>query len=145
MKNNERGFTLIEMLLVLAIFVIMSFIVFSFSLAHLQPDPFERAVRQFELDVREMQAYAMQNRAQITCWVISEIEFQSYRYVDGHLILRRKFPPGMTVKIHTYDKRIVFKPSGSIVNFGTVEFNYKDQTVKYSINLGKGRMRLLEQ
>lgn len=143
MIKEDRGFTFIEMLLVLSIVSIMSFIVFSFAFSKLQPDPFEQAIQQFEFDLREMQTYAMENYARITCWVSEGVEFQSFRYVNEALI-KRRFPEGMTVNIYTSNQRIIFNVNGSVANIGKVEFRYKDRKVQYSINLGQGRLRLLE-
>lgn len=142
--KEEQGFTFIEMLLVLSIVSIMCFIVFSFAFSKMQPDPFEQAIRQFEFDLREMQTYAMENYARITCWISDDGEFQSFRYVDGPALIKRRFPEGMTVNIYTLYGRIIFNASGSVANIGKVEFLYKDRKVQYSINLGQGRLRLLE-
>ncbi len=143
MIKEERGFTFIEMLLVLSIISVMSFIVFSFAFSKLQPDPFEQAIRQFEFDLREMQSYAMENYARITCWISEGVEFQSFEYVNEALI-KRKFPEGMTATIYTANQRIIFNVNGSVANIGKVEFRYKNRKVQYSINLGQGRLRLLE-
>lgn len=142
--SDERGYTFIEMLLVLSIVSIMSFIVFSFTFSKLQPDPFEQTIRQFEFDLREMQTYAMENYERITCWISDSNEFQSFRYTTTEgLLIRRKLPKDMTINIYTLNQRIIFNVNGTVAHIGKVEFLYKDRKVQYSINLGQGRMRLL--
>ncbi|WP_342472596.1 prepilin-type N-terminal cleavage/methylation domain-containing protein [Metasolibacillus sp. FSL H7-0170] len=144
MRRNEDGFTFIEMLLVLAIISLLSFLTLTFSLRQMKLDIYEKTVQQFELDLLEMQALSIKNGLATRCWVREGEELQCFQHY-GELLISRHFPEGITANIYTTNTRIEFTGYGTIVNFGRIEFLMGERRMIFSINLGKGRMRLLSQ
>ncbi|WP_107841695.1 competence type IV pilus minor pilin ComGD [Metasolibacillus meyeri] len=142
--GDERGFTFIEMLFVLAVVSLLSFFVVTFSFRQMQLSVYEQTIQQFELDLIEMQALSINNGLTARCWIAEGKEFQCFqRY--GELLISRQLPENMRINIYTTNTRIEFNGHGTIINFGKVEFVMGDRRMMYSINLGRGRMRLLSE
>lgn len=143
MTRNERGFTLIEMLLVLMIFSIVTMIAISFSYRYVKINEYEQAIEQLRLTMHLAQLTAQQEEA--TSYV---------RILEGNTILltalytehelKWKLPEGMRVYFQTNNKRIRFNSSGNISEIGHLEIKMPEKTRNYSINLSKGRLRLIE-
>ncbi|MCT6922643.1 MULTISPECIES: type II secretion system protein [Bacillales] len=144
MNRNEQGYSLIEMLFVLAVVALLSFFIVTFSFRQMQLDMYEQAIKQFELDLLEMQALAMNNGGTSRCWMIQGETLECIQRYGESLVLR-KMPENMRVNIYTTNKRIEFNGYGSVINFGKVEFVMGNRRTMYSINLGRGRMRLLAE
>ena len=143
MTRNERGFTLIEMLLVLMIFSIVTMIAISFSYRYVKINEYEQAIEQLRLTIHVAQLTAQQEEA--TSYV---------RILEGNTILltslytehelKWKLPEGMRVYFLTNNNRIRFNSSGNISEIGHLEIQTPEKTRRYSINLSKGRLRLIE-
>lgn len=141
---NSKGYTFIEMLIVLAIVMIVSTIALTFSYKKMHMDEFERSIEQFELDLIEIQRYASDNGVWTYCRVEEKYKLRCYER-NNELLLERDYPQRMVINILTSTRRIEFTKDGAIINFGQLEFSLDQQHVFYSINIGKGRMRRLEK
>ncbi|WP_042473803.1 type II secretion system protein [Bacillus ndiopicus] len=144
MIRREGGFTFIEMLFVLAILSLISFFVVTFSFRQMQLDIYEKTIQQFELDLLEMQTLSMESGLTSRCWINGGKELQCFQRYD-ELLIARQFPDNITANIYTTNTRIEFTGYGTIINFGKIEFLMGERRTIYSINLGKGRMRLLSE
>ena len=143
MTRDERGFTLIEMLLVLMIFSINTMIAVSFPYRYVKSNQYEHAIEQLKLTMHVAQLTAQQEE------LISYVRIRegntillstSYREHE----LNWQLPEGMQVYFHTNNSRIRFNTNGNISEIGNIQIKTPEKTVKYSINLSKGRLRLIE-
>ena len=143
MIRNERGFTLIEMLLVLMIFSIITIIAVSFSSRYLKINQYEQAIEQLRLTLHLAQLIAQQEETVAYVYsregnkIVLITLFEEYE-------LSWETPEGMSVYFYTKSNRIRFISNGSISEIGRVEIVTPEKTIKYSINMSKGRLRFIE-
>ena len=143
MIRDERGFTLIEMLLVLMIFSIITIIAVSFSYRYVKINQYEHAIEQLKLTLHVAQLTAQQEK-KVTYVYIREgnnilltTSFKEYR-------LNWKTPEGMSIYFQTNNGSIRFTSNGNISEIGSVKIITPEKTMKYSINMSKGRLRFIE-
>lgn len=141
--SKEDGFTLIEMLLVLAVIGILATATMHFAVKkdeNLQNDPF---FRQFQMDLHSLQSHAMANQISTRL----QFTFNGTEYVGsdnyGSVILRRKMPDGYRFKIDN-KYRIVYLRNGNVQGFGTLSFNTPNGDKSLNVHVGNGRMQLVE-
>ncbi|MEK4229928.1 prepilin-type N-terminal cleavage/methylation domain-containing protein [Solibacillus sp. FSL H8-0538] len=142
--SNEYGHTLIEMLAVLFVVSIICLVVFQFSHKKLVHYTFMKTVDQFELTIRAAQMQAIEEENAIFCYVEFGKRLLIHRgYYDAPIYVQ-DFPEGMSVYVVTASRRIDFNSFGNIYNTGRIIFEMGDESISYSINMGKGRFLLLE-
>ena len=142
--QNERGFTLLEMLFVLMIVGVLSTIVLHFSFEKMQRHTYMKTIRQVELAIRVAQTMAMEEQRVIYCEVREGTNFVIRRDVFGEAVYEQPLPEGMQMQISTARGRIQFQASGNVSQIGRINFSIGDDYVFYTINLGKGRFLLYE-
>lgn len=141
---NERGFTLLEMLLVLTIVSVLSTVVVHFSLEKIQQQTYKQTISQIELAIRMAQTMAMDEQRAIFCEVYDETKFVIRHEVYGKPLYEQSLPAGMRMQILTARGRIQFQGNGNVTQIGTINFYVGDHYFFYTINLGKGRLLLYE-
>ena len=143
MIRDERGFTLIEMFLVLMIFSIITIIAVSFSYRYVKVNQYEHAIEQLKLTLHVAQLTAQQEKTVTHVYIVEgnrillTTAFQEYE-------LNWKMPEEMRVYFHTKNSVIRFTSNGNISEIGKVEIITPEKTMKYSINMSKGRLRFIE-
>ena len=143
MMRNERGFTLIEMLLVLMIFSTITIIAISFSYRYVKVNEYEHAIEQLKLTLHVAQLTAQQEETVAYVYILEgnnivlTTAFKDYG-------LSWKLPEGMSVYFSQNNGAIRFNSNGNISEIGKVEIITPDKTMKYSINISKGRLRFIE-
>jgi competence protein ComGD len=146
MNRNQEGFTLIESLLVLSIFMIISFIT-AFSL---QPQQFvledEAFITQLRADLFYAQQYAISHQDEVSI----DIEPQEHRY---YLSLKAHWPPlidryystNITLTNGSLPLSFKFLPDGNINKFGSFYIQTKKRYYRMTFLIGKGRFYVTEQ
>ena len=143
MMRDERGFTLIEMLLVLMIFSAITIIAVSFSYRYVKVNEYEHAIEQLKLTLHVAQLTAQQEETVAYVYILEgnnivlTTAFKDYG-------LSWKLPEGMSVYFSQNNGAIRFNSNGNISEIGKVEIITPDKTMKYSINMSKGRLRFIE-
>ncbi|MGM9945178.1 MAG: prepilin-type N-terminal cleavage/methylation domain-containing protein [Lysinibacillus sp.] len=143
MMRDERGFTLIEMLLVLMIFSIITIIAISFSYRYVKVNQYEHAIEQLKLTLHVAQLTAQQEKVAVYVYIgegnniFLTTAFKEYE-------LNWEMPEGMNVYFHTNSGTIRFTHNGNISEIGKVEIRTPKKTMMYSINMSKGRLRFIE-
>ena len=143
MIRDERGFTLIEMLVVLMIFSLITIIALSFSYRYVKIHQYEQAIEQLKLTLHVAQLTAQQHNT-VAYVHISEGNTILLNTTFKEYDLIWKIPEGMQVHFKTSGNRIRFTSNGNIVGIGSMEIITPEKTMKYSINLSKGRLRFVE-
>jgi competence protein ComGD len=145
MKNNQNGFTLIESLLVLSIFMIISSItVFSLKPQHsvLEDEAF---LTQLKADLYYSQQYAISHQHEVSVVILPT----QYKY---YMLLRTDLPP---ILMRNYSKNIYlaegsiplyfkFLNDGNVNQFGTFLIQTKNKTYQMTVLIGKGRFYVKE-
>ena len=143
MMRDERGFTLVEMLLVLMIFSMITIIAISFSYRYVKMNQYEQAIEQSRLTLHLAQLTAQQEQTIVYVYSIGGNEIAIIPLIKEYE-LNWKTPEGMTVYFRTKGDRIKFNPNGSASEIGSIEIITPEKTIKYSINMSKGRLRFIE-
>jgi competence protein ComGD len=146
MNRNQKGFTLIESLLVLSIFMIISFIT-AFSL---QPQQFvledEAFITQLRADLLYAQQYAIAHQKEVSI----AIEPHEYKY---YLTLKAQWPPieersystNISITDGTMPLSFIFLPDGNLNKFGSFYIKTKKKSYRMTFLIGKGRFYVTEQ
>lgn len=137
--KDERGFTLIEMLVVLTITMVICSTVFFYSQEKLLERTVFQTMNEVELLMRVAQTHAIDNRP-----VYFEVQNRNeitLRYFDqDNYFYKQKLPEGMTLYLQTPNPRIHFRGNGNIASFGGMTYFYKGMSYRYTVNIGKGRI-----
>ena len=143
MMRDERGFSLIEILLVLMVFSIITIITVSFSYRYVKINQYEQAIEQLRMTLHLAQLTAQ--KEQTVSYVYSR-EGNEIVVITlfGEYELNWETPKGMSIYFHTKSNRIRFISNGSISEIGSIEIIAPEKTIKYSMNMSKGRLRLIE-
>lgn len=137
---NEKGFTLIEMLLIFTVFLIIS----SISLILLKPQNtfLEKQLffSQLKSDLYYAQQYAISHQKEVTINIIPE---KRYYYVRDRLmgtnIIERTYSQGIIVREGSLPLYIQFTQEGNIIRFGTIFVNIGQDAYRITLLIGKGR------
>lgn len=144
MFKNEKGFTLIEVLLVLSIALVISSTVLFISSSYIDKKSFQLFINQFKLDVYHLQILSIHNGT------YSELVFgdngTSYTAKKSFFepVVKRQFPKGITLSKSSSLTEIAFHPNGTIEKFGTLVFNTPNGVILLRVYIGKGRMTVEE-
>ncbi|MDQ6599636.1 prepilin-type N-terminal cleavage/methylation domain-containing protein [Bacillus salipaludis] len=146
MKNHQQGFTLIESLLVLAIFLILSSItVFSVKpQANRMED--ETFISQLKADLFFAQQYAISHQHEVYV-AFSENEYNYYIYERNDLprLVERYYSNNIHVYPGTLSLYFRFLPDGNISKFGSFTIVTKDKQYRVTFLIGKGRFYVTEE
>ncbi|MFF2175468.1 competence type IV pilus minor pilin ComGD [Lysinibacillus sp. NPDC058147] len=141
--KSERGYTFVEMLIVLFIVMSLSTIVVKYSLKAEETRELERFFTQIQLDIQYIQTNSMHQREYISM----KFDSSSKRYIikkDIFTVLyERPFPKGVEFmptmsSIYT----IMYNFNGNVITPGTVSFKTSQGIKKVVITLGRGRSRV---
>ncbi|MFJ5789288.1 competence type IV pilus minor pilin ComGD [Lysinibacillus sp. NPDC093197] len=142
-QKNERGYTLIEIVIVLFVVMTLIAIVTQFSLKVAEAKEIERFFSQIQLDLHYLQTYSMQHKD----YIFMKFESSSQRYSikkDFYTnIYIRPFPKGVELlSDRSTVQTIRFNFRGNVMTPGTVYFKTPQGTKKVVITLGRGRARV---
>ena len=141
---NNRGFTLLEVLLVLCIVGIITMSVIFISNSYFEKKSFQLFIRQFELDVYHMQNFSIEKSTQTELVFSNKGTTYTTRKSFFEPIIQRSLPKGIKLSTKSTLTSIAFNPNGSIVKFGTLIFETPQDVKMVKIYIGKGRMTVEE-
>lgn len=138
--QNEEGFSLIEMLVVMMIFMIISSSVMIYVTKSLATYTNEQYIDKTELVIRMTQLKAMEDREiynirMDSCWKI-----MIRRSGSADLFYEEVLPEHIALYISDYGQPISFNQNGNVRIAGSITYHFNDTVYEYSINLGKGRL-----
>ncbi len=145
MNTNQKGFTLIESLVVLSIFMIISSItVFSLKPQHSAMED-EAFLTQLKADLYYAQQYAISHQHEVSVVFVPE----QYRY---NMFLRPELPPivqrNYSTNIYLTEGSIPlyfkFLNDGNVNKFGTFIIQTKNKIYVITVLIGKGRFYVKE-
>lgn len=142
-RRNEKGFTLLETILVLSIvMVITSSIIYVATSKVLEAEE-RRFFRQFHLDMQRMQSIAIAE-AKLTHLYF---DGNGSRYVGGLTdapLFEYKLPKHMRLAKESTLKRVSFHPNGTVSQFGTFYFETSSGEKMVTIYIGGGKVNYEE-
>lgn len=144
MHYNQNGFTLIESLLVLSIFLIISSItVFSIKPQY-QIATTKSFISQLKADLFYGQQYAIANQTEVSV-IFIENEHTYVIAAGVNSIVERNYSPRITVGQGTIPLYFKYNRNGNVDRFGTLFIRTPQQDYKLTLLIGKGRFYVLEE
>lgn len=143
--KNHYGFTLIEVLLVLFIFLLITSIVFQVTVTLSEKRAIDQFFNQLMMDIHEMQARAKGNGETIFIQFDNGNHYKATSVSSGEIILEKDFPHNIQLDIYSNLKRFIINSKGEVSDFGTVRFNTPSGNKNLIIYIKEGRMRLVGQ
>ncbi|MEH7417692.1 competence type IV pilus minor pilin ComGD [Neobacillus drentensis] len=146
MSKNQKGFTLVESLLVLSIFMIIS----SITAFTLQPQHFvledKAFISQLRSDLLYSQQYAISHQHEVSIL----IQPDQYRYyvlanTDRPPILERNYSTNIYLIEGTLPLYFKFLPDGNVNKVGTFFIQTKKKNYRVIFLIGMGRFYVTEQ
>lgn len=141
---DNKGFTLIEILLVLAILSLITIISTQIIIKLNEEKEVNHFFEQLKLDILTIESYTIENNSY--AYIILSPTLSKYQAVNeiGKVLFERKLPDSLKMNIDSNLKSIEFV-SGKIRNFGKIIFNYKEKNVEFIVYIERGRARIVEQ
>ena len=142
-NSNEKGFTLIEMLVVLSIVMVITSSVIFVSIARLEEMEEKRFFKQFHLDVQRMQTIAISKGNYMN--LTFNKEGTKYKVEHNNILLYENHLPS-TIRLSgdSQLKGLTYHPNGAILQFGLMKFETKTENKRVVFYIGQGRMNYEE-
>ncbi|WP_102274582.1 competence type IV pilus minor pilin ComGD [Cytobacillus massiliigabonensis] len=146
MINSEDGFTLLESLFVLSVFLIIASIsafVFKSQFVSLEKQQF---ISQLRADLLYGQQYAMSHQVLVTVNILPEEN--SYYLREGYnkgFLIKREIPEVVTIKEGSMKLFFQFKPDGNINRFGSFLIKVDKVWYRMTFLIGKGRFYVAKE
>ncbi|MFQ5529057.1 MAG: GspH/FimT family pseudopilin [Gemmatimonadota bacterium] len=149
--NRERGFTVVELLIVLSIVSLAMLIANSSYITFREASTLNRAARVIAADIALARSYAIRNRTRVS--VVADEPTRSYVVRDalGAVYLNRVFDLSSDMQIDSLDVRIVgdsvtFNERGLMAGLGGVDIDISRKGSGRRVQVNAiGRWRILVQ
>ncbi|WP_394232936.1 competence type IV pilus minor pilin ComGD [Niallia oryzisoli] len=150
--SDQSGFTLIEMLFVLSIFLLIS----SISSILVRPQYLvyekERFLSQFKADILYSQQYAISHQKQLNVYIYpKEKRYVVKEKLTNITILERNFPKSIQMEKGTMagsgmtNMGFELSKSGKLNQFGTCYFLVDHERYKITFQIGAGRFYVVKE
>jgi competence protein ComGD len=144
--KTEHGFTLIESLFVLAIFLIIasvSAICFKPQVELMESKAF---LDQFQADLFYGQQFAISHQRPVSVIILPDQHSYYFRYSStSPPFLSRYYPNTINLAPGTLSLFFDFTPSGSVSKSGTIQLQCGSKHYQLTVLIGKGRFYVVEE
>ncbi len=141
----EKGFTFLELLLVLSIVMILTAVILPFSEKRLQKISEEDALKQFIATVHETQLYAITHRQRVVLFFGENGGIYKVKGDDVIDVLNGQFPEGMHLVKYSNFRKLNFTETGYLLETGSMIFDTKSKgKIKITFQFERGRMLVYE-
>lgn len=140
---NQKGFTLIETLLVLAVLTIIIIISTQIVMKINEKNEIDHFFEQLQYDILTVQSYSIEKNSIMSISFLSSSNTYRASHNFGNILFERKIPDSIQFDSNSNLKKIEFT-SGKIRNFGTVMFNHKNKKISFIVYIERGRTRIVE-
>lgn len=146
-RLNERGFTLVETILVLSIVMVITASVVYVTTSRIEAAEEKRFFRQFHLDMQKIQSIAI-GETKYTHIYFDEIGSKYVGEWAKTRLFEYKVPKHIRLSADSSLKRVSFHPNGMVSQFGTflfeIEKGTKTVTKTVTVYIGTGRLNYEE-
>jgi competence protein ComGD len=144
MLRNQKGFTLIESLIVLSIFLIISSIT-AFSIKPQYYSAVDKTfISQLKADLYYGQQYAIANQMEVKV-IFYEHEHRYLISTVSKQLVERNHSPMITVTQGTIQLVFKFNSNGNVDRFGTLYIRTQQKNYRLTLLIGKGRFYVMEE
>lgn len=146
MKSKEGGFTLLETLFVLSIFLVIA----SITAFLLKPQFLflekQLFLTQLKSDLLYAQQYAISHQLDVNVHILPEENFYYIRTgFDGGTIISREIPEVISVVEGSLKLFFQFKPDGNINRFGSFYILAGKDRYRFTFLIGRGRFYVAKE
>jgi len=146
MKTTEKGFTLIESLLVLSIFLTISSVTVITIKPQYEGREAEKFFTQLRADILYGQQYAISHQEEVTV-IFSALDHYYYLRTSYNLqpFIKRYYSENITVSPGSLPLDFTFSPSGMINKFGSLLIKSGSRYYRLTFQIGEGRFYVVEE
>lgn len=146
MINNQKGFTLIESLVVLSIFIIIS----SITVVSIKPQYYmaddETFISQLKADLYYAQQFAISHQKEVKVnFIPNRFRYIIYENNNSPNIIERQYSPNIHVSPGSIPLYFKYLPNGNVDQFGSLYFKSTEKSYRLTILIGKGRFYVAEE
>jgi competence protein ComGD len=143
---NQKGFTLIESLVVLSIFLIIS----SITVVSIKPQYYmaddETFISQLKADLYYAQQFAISHQKEVKVnFIPNRYSYSIYENNNSPKIIERKYSSNIQVSPGSIPLYFKYLPNGNVDQFGSLYFKSKEKSYRLTILIGKGRFYVIEE
>ncbi|MEH7811065.1 competence type IV pilus minor pilin ComGD [Bacillus toyonensis] len=142
---KQKGFTLLEMLLVLFVISVLSMITYFNVHSIYEKQKVEQFLSQFSNDILYMQQLAINRQKYYTLrWYKEKNTYYIEESGTNHFIVSRDYGNDIQIDLHTFPNPMTYNPSGNINRGGTILLSYRSYKYEIVFQLGRGRFTYRE-
>ena len=149
MKFNQSGFTLIESLIVLSVFLLIASLSIYLIKPHYLLFEKERFISIFTSDILFSQQYAISQQRKLFVYIdLIENDYYVLDTVTNKRIIDREIPASVEIVQGTLGKRDIeffILPDGGTTKFGTFYFKVEQNQYKVVFQIGAGRFYVVKE
>ena len=142
---KQKGFTLLEMLLVLFAISILSMVTYFNVHSLYEKQKIEQFLRQFSNDILYMQQLAINRQKHYTLrWHKDRHMYYIGESSTDLSIIKREYGSDIQLDLNTFPNPMTYNPSGNINRGGTILLSYRSYKYEIVFQLGRGRFTYRE-
>lgn len=142
---KQKGFTLLEMLLVLFAISVLSMVTYFHVHSLYEKQKIEQFLRQFSNDILYMQQLAINRQKHYTLrWHKDRHMYYIGESSTDHSIIKREYDSDIQLDLNTFPNPMTYNPSGNINRGGTILLSYRSYKYEIVFQLGRGRFMYRE-
>ena len=138
--TNAKGFTLLEMLVVLSIFMVVSTAILFFSHKPLLDFTEKQLMNQNELLIRMTQLISIEKENPHSFEIVNCRRIRIREMNREGVIYEQMVPSHIEIFITTPNSRLSFNTKGNAHAFGRIMYHFENVSYQYSVNIGKARI-----
>lgn len=142
---KQKGFTLLEMLLVLFAISVLSMVTYFHVHSLYEKQKIEQFLRQFSNDILYMQQLAINRQKHYTLrWHKDRHMYYIGESSTDHSIIKREYDSDIQLDLNNFPNPMTYNPSGNINRGGTILLSYRSYKYEIVFQLGRGRFTYRE-
>ncbi|MGR6009766.1 comG operon protein ComGD [Bacillus cereus] len=142
---KQKGFTLLEMLLVLFAISVLSMVTYFHVHSLYEKQKIEQFLRQFSNDILYMQQLAINRQKHYTLrWHKDRHMYYIGESSTNLAIIKREYDSDMQIDLNTFPNPMTYNPNGNINRGGTILLSYRSYKYEIVFQLGRGRFTYRE-
>ena len=142
---KQKGFTLLEILLVLFAISVLSMVTYVNVHSLYEKQKIEQFLRQFSNDILYMQQLAINRQKHYTLrWHKDRHMYYIGESSTDLSIIKREYDSDIQLDLNTFPNPMTYNPSGNINRGGTILLSYRSYKYEIVFQLGRGRFTYRE-
>ncbi|MBM6628177.1 prepilin-type N-terminal cleavage/methylation domain-containing protein [Mammaliicoccus vitulinus] len=140
---ENKGFTLIEMIIVISILSLIFMVTMSLSISSVDKIGLTSGIKDFETKLEYLETKSLATKRPILVWFKSNSEKIYYQLEKGNIQTLNLYK-GNISKDNKFTT-LVFDGEGNINQFGTLKMNFSNKKYNVVFRIEKGRYRIVEE